>query len=63
MKWEPNGKYALVSGRYIITKAITGQGTVYLCHFDKQVIGRVMDGGEAKILCESHAKGGVAPAT
>ena len=56
MKWEPTGKYALVSGRYLITKAITGQGTVYLCHFDKQVIGRVMDGGEAKALCVAHAR-------
>lgn len=56
MKWEPNGKYALVSGRYLITKNSTSKGWVYLCHYDKQPIGRAGTEDEAKALCAKHAK-------
>lgn len=55
MKWTPDGPYAIRSGRYLITKNSTSKGWVYLCHYDKQPIGRAGTGSEAKDLCARHA--------
>lgn len=52
MKWELDGKYAMRSGAYLITKNATGKGWVYLCFKSKELIGRATDETEAKAICE-----------
>lgn len=54
MKWTPDGKYALRSPPFLITKNATAAGWLYLAFRDKQLIGRATSADEAKALCREE---------
>jgi hypothetical protein len=52
VKWQPDGKYALVSGDWRITKNWTEAGWLYAVIRDRRVIGTAKSADEAKALCK-----------
>jgi hypothetical protein len=54
MKWQPEGKYALRSGDYLLTKNAMEAGWLYMAYHRKELIGRATDAPDAKGICEAH---------
>lgn len=52
MKWERDGKYAIRSGEFVITKNATSEGWIYLAFWRKELIAREKTPDAAKAACE-----------
>ena len=52
MKWEPDGKYAIRSGEWRVTKNWTAAGWLYAALRGKEVIGTAATADAAKAMCK-----------
>jgi hypothetical protein len=57
LRFEKDGPYAIRSGSYVISKNITGAGTVYMAYRGKDFVGRYTTADEAKTACAADNKG------
>lgn len=54
LHWEPDGKYAIRSGDFVITKNFTSDGWIYLAFYRRELIAREKSAEAAKAACEAH---------